>query len=227
MGINSTEHLPGAEGDGIQVFDIEYRWNRGHEDLQRNSLEIIGNRAPVLGNINATNGGIDHGTSVAGIIKTEKGFFGVGGVASNATFRPFSQFIDIPALNLPDSKTLYRRCYRRSPLEARPGDVILLDSATDLVSSRPIANAPIERWPQDWAAIKFSTDRGIVVVEAAGNGGRSPNSRNLTDYAAFFRDPTSGGRQLAASDGPATARRIGNRLDRAKVVPLALRKAHG
>jgi hypothetical protein len=82
MGVNDTRNYPGAFGDDIRVFDIEYSWNRDHEDLAGAKF------LPVTGSTNLTVvGDTDHGTSVAGIVVGARNNFGVEGIAPNATFR--------------------------------------------------------------------------------------------------------------------------------------------
>ncbi|SFF48515.1 hypothetical protein SAMN04487969_15115 [Paenibacillus algorifonticola] len=60
----------------------------------------------------------------------------------------------------------------------RPGDIILIElhrpgprSNQELSSKK--GYLPIEWWPDDFKAIQYATSRGILVVEAGGNGGEN------------------------------------------------------
>jgi hypothetical protein len=53
---------------------------------------------------------------------------------------------------------------------ARPGDVLLLEQQRQWSRLPQRPNLPIEWWPVDFAAIQRATAKGMVVIEAAGNG---------------------------------------------------------
>jgi subtilisin family serine protease len=129
------------------VYDIEYTWNRNHEDLSRNFPPVTGNQNPNGGTIDT-----DHGTSVAGIIKAEKNGFGVDGIAPNVTFRAFSQYIQLP--NIPLNNTFYTAiAIFYAAAEANPGDVILLEVQRTWYPLDWQPMLPIEWWPQDFGEL--------------------------------------------------------------------------
>jgi Subtilase family len=151
--------VPGGGGAGVQIIDCEWSWNFSHEDLLHNKRGVV---------VGTPGGDDDHGTSVMGEIGGDLNSFGITGIASEATFgaasfanNPTAQVI-MSAANL-----------------LRAGDIMLLEI------HRPGPNAngqgqfgyiAVEWWPDDFAAIRYAINRGIIVVEAAGNG-----SQNLDD----------------------------------------------
>jgi hypothetical protein len=151
---------PGGKGNGIRVIDIEGAWRFTHEDL-------IVNQGGVIGGTSSTDiGWRNHGTAVAGEIGGDENTYGITGIAPNAVIRAVSIF------GGPGSAGALR--IAADALSA--GDVILIE----LHRPGPLHNfasrsdqegyIAIEWWPDDFAAIRYAIGRGVVVVEAAGNG---------------------------------------------------------
>jgi hypothetical protein len=147
--------LPGGGGAGIRVTDCEWGWRFTHEDL-------LQNQAGVVAGTSSTD--TDHGTAVLGVISGDRNSIGVTGIAPEAT---------ISASSFNDQST--PAAIRAAADRLGRGDIILLEI------HRPGPNAPnprqgqlgfiaIEWWPDDFAAIRYAIARGIVVIEAAGNG---------------------------------------------------------
>jgi len=144
----------GGRGEGIDIIDVEQGWNFTHEDLQDNIGGLIG------GNNVASSR--NHGTAVLGVMGADDNGFGVTGISHNAHLRAISHN------GLGTSQAIIDAAD-----ELNAGDIILLE-----VHRRgPAANGSgqdgyiaIEWWPDDFAAIIYATSRGIIVVEAAGNG---------------------------------------------------------
>ena len=59
----------------------------------------------------------------------------------------------------------------RAQAELRPGDVLLIE----LHAIGPRGRFPMEFWDDVFDAIKIATARGVVVIEAAGNGAEDPD----------------------------------------------------
>ena len=141
---------PGGRGDNVRVIDLEWGWNFSHEDLLANS-------GGLLDGSNATD--TDHGTAVIG---GDVNGMGVHGISPNARVSAISFIGNSSA-----------QAIRKAADRLLPGDVILLEihrPGPRATGSGQMGYIAIEWWPDDFAAIVYATSRGIIVVEAAGNG---------------------------------------------------------
>jgi hypothetical protein len=145
----------GGAGDGINIIDIEWAWEAAHEDLQ--------SRRGLVGG--TPSGDTNHGTAVVGVLGAQQNGFGVTGIAHGAS------------LGWHAVSTISSQAIEDAAAISRPGDILLLE----IHRAGPRYNfAPrddqrgyiaIEWWPDDFDAIRFAVNRGVIVVEAAGNGG--------------------------------------------------------
>ncbi len=144
---------PGGRGDNVRVIDLEWGWNFSHEDLLANSGGLL----------DGTNGAdTDHGTAVIGVIGGDNNGVGVSGIAPNARVSSISFNGNSSALAI-----------RKAADRLLPGDVILLEihrPGPRATGAGQMGFIGIEWWPDDFAAILYATSRGVIVVEAAGNG---------------------------------------------------------
>ncbi|MFK3651492.1 S8 family serine peptidase [Lysobacter enzymogenes] len=169
IGSQAGRDMPGGDGTGIRVLDIEYSWNTQHEDLSklRAPGAFIANGTPV-DPFNDSN----HGTAVMGIVSADDNGFGVTGLVDRAS----AHFTN--AMNL-------ERGYdgANAILVAanalRAGDVMMIEQQTPGPSGCT-GYVPLEWIPSVYDAIVAATNKGIYVVEAAGNG-----NMNLDDAACF------------------------------------------
>ncbi|MBF6193756.1 S8 family serine peptidase [Nocardia sp. CDC186] len=176
----------GGRGTGVRVVDVEGAWRFTHEDLQVNQGGVIG------GSPSPQQGWRDHGTAVAGVISGDVNAYGITGIVPEAHIRAVSIFGSGSASAI------------RSAADALgPGDVMLLEL------HRPgprfdYANRPdqrgyiaVEWWPDDFAAIRYAVGRGIVVVEAGGNGGEDLDAAlydaRPAEFPSIWRNPFRGG----------------------------------
>ncbi|MGZ9123850.1 MAG: S8 family peptidase [Candidatus Binatia bacterium] len=167
--------MSGGKGDGVRVIDIEGAWLFTHEDLVGNQGGIVG------GTPSADIAWRNHGTAVIGEIGGDENAFGITGIAPNANQRAISIFGGVgSAQAIKDAADL---------LSA--GDIILIE----LHRAGPRHNfqarldqrgyIAIEWWPDDFDAIRYAISRGVIVVEAAGNG-----AEDLDD--AIYQNPAPG-----------------------------------
>ena len=147
--------LPGGRGANVRIIDLEWGWRFGHEDL-------VLNQGGVLAGTNSTSD--DHGTAVLGEISGDADTKGVTGIAPDAWVAAMS----FTTLATPTA-------IKMAADRLRPGDIILLEIHRVGPRGRWL---PIEWWPADFDAIRYAIGKGIIVVEAGGNGGE-----NLDDPA--------------------------------------------
>jgi hypothetical protein len=152
----------GGRGYNVRICDVEGGWNFAHEDLRRNQGGVVG--------VNSTNAGwLNHGTAVVGEIGGDRNAIGITGICPDAHVRGVSIFGGVGSAG----------AIRSAANLLRPGDIILIElhrpgpRATGVGQQGFIA---MEWWPDDFAAIRYAVNRGICVIEAAGNG-----AENLDD----------------------------------------------
>lgn len=167
---------PGGQGQGVRIIDIEGEWRFSHEDLAQNQGGVVGGVPP--NNIDWRN----HGTAVLGEFSGDDNPIGVTGICPLGNVRAISIFGagQSPAKAITDAANALS-----------PGDIILVE----LHAPGPRFNFQnrndqlgyigMEFWPDIFAAIVFATSaRGVIVVEAGGNG-----AENLDD-ALYNTRPT-------------------------------------
>ena len=166
--------LPGGGGNGVRIIDIEGAWRFTHEDLLQNQGGVVG------GTQSTDIAWRNHGTAVVGEFGADKNSYGVTGISSDANVRAISVFGGTGSAN----------AIRQAADMLRLGDIILIElhRAGPRFNFQPRNDQrgyiAIEWWPDDFDAIKYATDKGVVVVEAGGNG-----AENLDD-ALYNTRPT-------------------------------------
>jgi hypothetical protein len=171
--------VPGGTGTGVRIVDVEGGWNFSQEDLLQNQGGVAG------GTATTDPGWVNHGTAVQGEIGADRNSFGCTGIVPDAFFRGVSIFG-----GLGSSGAIVQAANLLGP-----GDLILIE----LHRPGPRFNfqAPqgqrgfiaMEWWPDDYQAIRYAVNKGVIVIEAAGNG-----AENLDD-AIYDVNP-------AAPNGP-------------------------
>jgi len=147
--------VPGGGGNGVRIVDCEWAWHFDHEDLAQN-------QGGVISGVDA--GDKNHGTAVLGEFHGNHNGIGVDGICPDA-------FVRASAFSQPTATTI-----RNAADALSAGDVLLLEIHRAGPRHNFTARADklgyigIEWWPDDFAAIQYATGRGVVVVEAAGNG---------------------------------------------------------
>ena len=152
---------PGGGGAGVSIIDCEWGWRFDHEDLS------VGQGGVVVGTASTDT---NHGTAVIGEISGDRNAFGITGICPDA-------FIRAAAFSGPTAATI-----RSAADKLGAGDIILLEihragpRHNFAARSDQLGYIAIEWWPDDFDAIRYANSRGIIVVEAAGNG-----AENLDD----------------------------------------------
>lgn len=153
--------LPGGRGKNVRIIDIEGGWRFTHEDLRENQGGVVaGIESDQLAWRN-------HGTAVVGIFSADINSFGITGICPEAHVRAVSIFGGQGSA----------AAIRRAADLLNPGDILLIElhRAGPRFDFTPRDDQrgyiPVEWWPDDFDAIRYAVSRGILVVEAAGNGG--------------------------------------------------------
>lgn len=172
---------PGGRGDGVRIVDCEWGWRFTHEDLNQNQGGVIAGTADPTPDSRSTN----HGTAVLGEISGDVNGFGITGISPNAV-------ISASAFSVASATAI-----RSAADRLGQGDIILLEihrgGPNYPGGDTQLGFIAIEWWPDDYLAIRYAVTKGIVVVEAAGNG-----SQNLDDpiydtpqggFPSWWRNP--------------------------------------
>jgi hypothetical protein len=152
IGAEAVWSLEGARGEGVTICDIEGNWNLEHEDLPRGITLLGGSPINDLGWRN-------HGTAVLGEMVSVSDAKGCAGISHKAKANVQSAIIN----NV--FNTAGAIANATSKLKA--GDVLLIELQAKGPNNKFVA---MQFWPDVFAAIKAAVDKGITVVEAAGNG---------------------------------------------------------
>jgi subtilisin family serine protease len=153
-GIGAPEvwSLPGAKGKGITICDIEGNWNRAHEDLPT-GIPLIG--GTVINDLGWRN----HGTAVLGEMVSISDGKGCVGISHQADAVVHSTIIN-GVFNTAGA-------IHNAASNLKAGDVMLIELQATGPNGKYVA---MQFWPDIFSAIKSAVDKGITVVEAAGNG---------------------------------------------------------
>ena len=161
--------INGGSGSTVKIIDCEWGWRFTHEDLLQNAMGVVVGTGlsyssdPMADT--SQNRAVNHGTAVIGEISGDRNSFGITGICPDATIGAAS------FVNKPSAQTI-----REAADRLRPGDIILLEihraGPRYQFQGRDdqLGYIAIEWWPDDYDAIRYATSKGIIVVEAAGNG---------------------------------------------------------
>lgn len=204
VGIDARWAWSVTDGSGIGFVDLERGWTLNHEDLAGAGIAIISGLSQDYHG---------HGTSVLGEVVARDNQRGGIGIAPAATCRVVSQW-----------RTTTTYSTAAAILSAgqvmSKGDVLLLEAQTTFGTQNKL---PVEVETAVFDAIRHVTDNGIVVVEAAGNGGHdldtfmnSANRQVLNRNSSDFKD--SGAIMVGAASSSAPHTRLnfscrGSRID--------------
>lgn len=162
---------PGGRGEQVHIVDVEQGWRFDHPDITGLTTTPLFGRNhfeddPAAG---------DHGTSVLGIVAGRVNSVGGSGIASSPAGVVVSSHYDGGAtVRIVDAIAAATK-------NLPAGGVLLLE-----VQRPSEGYLPVETDNATYTAIRAASAKGIVVVEAAGNGDRS-----LSEWTG------SGGRKLS------------------------------
>ncbi len=148
----------GVQGQGVWFADIEGGWNANHEDLPGERITHVSGVPTRDQHWRA------HGTAVLGEVVGKDNDLGVVGIAPQVERVFTSSIFDVSVAEAIDNAA--------EPLRA--GDVLLIE----LQGTGPRGRfLPMEYWDDNYDAIEMATRRGVIVIEAAGNGGENLDNR--------------------------------------------------
>lgn len=172
--------VPGGRGAGVNIIDIEWGWRFTHEDLTQNQGGVVSGTSSSDDN---------HGTAVLGEFSGDRNTFGITGISPDAR---------VSAVSLVSNST--SQAIRIAADRLRAGDIMLLE--VHRAGPRYPGGAggwahfgyiAIEWWPDDFAAIRYAISKGVIVVEAGGNGGQNLDdpvyNTRPTGFPASWRNP--------------------------------------
>jgi hypothetical protein len=180
IGALQRSRYKGAWGKGLKVADVEYSWQIDHEDLEIPATRILTGGQTLSDPFNNN----DHGTAVVGEFGGKNNGYGVTGIAPDAA-------VYLAPANTTQSGYSPARAIGVATGQLARGDVIIIEQqywACGASTSSSIYG-PVEVLQDVFDAVSVATAKGIVVIEAAGNGNINldgASCRSLFDRS--FRD---------------------------------------
>lgn len=189
--------LAGGNGVGVRVCDVEYSFNAAHADLP--AVTVLG--AAIVDPFNSP----QHGTAVLGAMGAVPNGFGVTGIAHGASFH-FAGANTVNGYHV-DAGIL------AAVAVFSPGDVIVLEQQAFGPGNVLV---PCEWDVTIYNAIQTAVGNGLIVVEAAANGGQNLDSATFSTgnggHWPFLPQNDSGAILVGAGASP-----LGTNVDRSRL----------
>jgi subtilisin family serine protease len=169
----------GFTGQGIRISDVEYGFNKNHEEFVDNA-----NVHFAQGLQTDTSLPLDfpeHGTAVLGIVYADSGAYGVSGMAHGAR-----EMVQYPEFSMALGHDRVG-AISQAIADSKTGDVIIYEMQTYGFDDQPGDEkfVPAEYEQPVWTVTKAATDAGLIVVAAAGNGSQDLDHANYADYMSW------------------------------------------
>lgn len=194
VGYTNSSTVVGITGAGMRVADIEYNWNLNHEDMGLPASTNL-DPAPLYDPFPTDQG--NHGTAVLGLLMGRANGYGISGFATSAAIYVAPAMTSTFGYNV-------ARAVELAATSLRSGDIILIEQQA------AVCNGP-DYGPVEWDlavfdAISIATAMGIVVVEAAGNGG--VNLDDVSCEGRFDVTVRNSGALIVGAGDPVTHSRL-------------------
>jgi subtilase family protein len=199
---------PGARGDGVTIVDVEWAWRFDHDDIAGDHWGVV------AGVCRQEPFHLEHGTAVLGVLGARHDGAKVEGIVPHARLGAValpSLGSDPGAFSLPLAEAI-----RVAADRLGRGDILLLE--VHLPGPRhgftarrdELGYIAPEWWPDVLAAVRYAVGRGVVVVEAAGNGAEDLDAPLYeasaegfpSDWSNPFRAGNTSGAVLVAAGSP-------------------------
>jgi serine protease len=151
--------IPGGNGSGVTIYDVEYSWHQTHEDLSKaHGIPLLLNPGESAADpFNDDN----HGTAVLGEMIADNNTKGVTGISWGAN-------IGLAPANTSNLGYNPANAILLAVDKGSAGDVILIEQQISVCGLGDFG--PLEWDTTVFQVIQTAVAQGFVVVEAAGNG---------------------------------------------------------
>lgn len=191
--------IPGGNGAGITIYDVEYSWNQSHEDLSKAAgVSFLLDAGDTAADPFSDN---NHGTAVLGEVIADNDAKGVTGISWGAS-------IGLAPANTDDLGYNPANAIALAVADGSAGDVILIEQQTCVCDiACPGMGSQFGFGPSEWIqsvfdATQAATAAGFVVVAAAGNGSADLDQEGCDDK--FDRGTRDSGAIIVGAGGSPT-----------------------
>lgn len=160
----------GLTGTGIKVRDVEYGFNKNHEEFAQNQNVFMQSGAVL--NEGVSEAYSEHGTAVIGVISGDSGNYGITGMAHG-----ISELVQYPEWTIEGYNPA--AAVASALADSSEGDVIILEMQEYGINDQFV---PAEYDNLIWDLTQAATQSGILVVAAAGNGNVNLDSEGYEPY---------------------------------------------